>query len=75
MFSTITLLWIAFAPLGYIAYRWFYRNVDSRWTRNDRLFAIFLSVFYGPLMLVILFFAALINKLLSSNWGNKEVRW
>lgn len=76
MFITLMILiWLGCIPLGYLACRWTGRVIDTRWTRNDRLWAIIFSLIFGPLMIAITVVSVLLHKLLMSDWGNKEVKW
>jgi len=46
----VACLWPLCAPLGYAANRWANRAMGlKKWTRLDRLGAVLLSLFYGPL--------------------------
>lgn len=68
--------WVLFAPVGYLACRWSNRAMDdSMWTRNDRLYAIVFSLFYGPLMPVMAVLVVLLYRLGKSEWGNHDARW
>ena len=71
----LTCIWAVCAPVGYIVTRWSNRTMGSRWTHNDRLYAIVFSLLYGPLMPVIVVITVLIYKLSISGWGNKEAGW
>ena len=69
-------LWVLCAPLGYVACRWFNRVIGfTKWTRMDRLGAVFFSVFYGPLTLVITVVLVGLQKLGDSEWANRDARW
>jgi hypothetical protein len=49
--------------------------MDDRWTRNDRLYAIVASLFYGPAMPVMAVVIVLLYRLSRSEWGNRDARW
>jgi len=71
----IVCLWVLFAPLGYLACRRASRAMDDKWTRNDRLYAIVASLFYGPAMPVLAVLVVLLYRLSRSEWGNRDARW
>lgn len=71
----ILCIWVLFAPVGYIASRWSNRKMGLKWTRNDRLFSIIASVFFGPIAIVIMVVVVGIDKIMTSKWGNKEAGW
>ena len=71
----ILCIWLLFAPVGYIASRWSNRKMGMKWTRNDRLFSIIASIFFGPMAIVIMLLVTAIDKIVTSEWGNKDVRW
>jgi hypothetical protein len=76
MFTTLMIwIWLGCAPLGYLACRWGCRFVDNRWTRNDRMASILFALSFGPITIPVIALSVLINKVLMSDWGNKEVRW
>ncbi len=80
MTSSIVILifasvWALSAPVGYFFARWSIRAMGSRWTRNDRIWAITFSVIYGPAMPLLAVVLVLFWKLESSDWGYQEVRW
>jgi len=68
-------IWGLCAPIGYLCARWSNRAMGSRWTRNDRLSAIVLSMLYGPLMPFLAILIVLVYRLETSDWGNKEAGW
>ena len=72
---TLACVWVLCAPIGYRFARWSNRAMGSRWTRNDRLSAIVLSMLYGPLMPLLAILIVLVYKLETSDWGNKEAGW
>ncbi|MBN2132227.1 MAG: hypothetical protein JW741_22190 [Sedimentisphaerales bacterium] len=75
MITILCCIWIFCAPLGYVLYRWAHRATNSRWTRNDRLYAIVFSIVYGPLAPAMIVVAFLLHKMMISEWGNQEAKW
>jgi MFS-type transporter involved in bile tolerance (Atg22 family) len=77
MITILTLCaWILCAPLGYIAARWANRMMGLKcWTQLDRLGAILMSLFYGPLMPVFAVVLSLIAKLVASQWASRDAKW
>jgi hypothetical protein len=72
----VACIWMLCAPLGYVANRWANRVMGhKKWTRLDRLGAILLSMFNGPVMLVAAVVFVLIDKLSKSRWANRDARW
>ena len=71
----IACVWVLSTPIGYLFARWSNRAMGSRWTRNDRIWAITFSVIYGPAMPLLAILLVLLWKLESSDWGNQEARW
>ena len=67
--------WMLFSPLGYVAWRWANRRMGDTWTRNDRLFGIVASLFYGPVMPVMAALLVLVYRLATSKWGNQDAGW
>ncbi len=68
-------VWALSAPIGYRFARWSIRATGSRWTRNDRIWAITFSAIYGPAMPLFAVVLVLFWKLESSDWGNQEAKW
>ena len=76
MTAIVTLcIWILFAPVGYLACRWSNRRMGLKWTRNDRLFSIILSLCFGPMSAIVALVVVAIDKVAMSEWGNKEAGW
>jgi len=77
--STLILIlacvWTFSTPVGYLSIRWAHRAMGSRWTRNDRIWAITVSLIYGPAMPLLVILIVLFWKLGNSDWGNQEARW
>jgi len=68
--------WMGFLPLGYIACRWANRAMGlKKWTRLDRLGAIFISLFWGPFMPIFAVVVVLVDKLSESKWANRDAGW
>lgn len=71
----VACVWALSTPVGYLSARWANRAMGSRWTRNDRIWAIILSVIYGPAMPLLAVLVVLVWKVETSDWGNKEAKW
>ena len=72
----ILCLWLLSSPVGYVACRWVNQTFGlTKWTRMDRVSAVFFAMFYGPLMPVIAVVLVLIQKISESDWANRDARW
>ena len=72
----IAIVWLLFAPFGYIANRWVLRVLKIReWTRMDQMGAIFFSILNGPLTILLAVVFVLLEKLGDTEWAKRDARW
>ena len=71
----ILIVWLGSAPLSYLSLRRILRAESPSWTRIDRLYALGMSVVYGPVMLLAVAGIALFVKLHTTDWAKREARW
>jgi hypothetical protein len=69
------IIWLIFLPWNYINIRKVLRRADSTWTKGSRLLAVICSLAGGPILLFATSTSELLEIILDSDWGKKEVKW
>ena len=74
-FHNFLIIWLVLAPWNYINIRKALRGSDGTWTKGARLLAVISSLAGGPILLFTTSTSELIEIVLDSDWGKKEVKW